>query len=68
MKVLLYEPVQWLFDSFAFARIPRAEARGRMARGDRDAARRAKSGASAQFRLALPRMLRVEARGASCDH
>jgi hypothetical protein len=51
--------------SLAFARMPRAEARGGMARGDRGAARRAKSVASAQFRLALPRMPRGEAQGAS---
>jgi hypothetical protein len=35
-----------------------------MARGDPDVARRAKSGASGQFRLALPQMPRVETRGA----
>jgi len=61
--------------SLAFARMPRAEARGGMATGDRAVARRAKAGwltlrkrlrcESAQFRLALPQMPRAEARGAS---
>jgi len=59
--------------------MPRAEARGGMAEGDRAVARRARAAqalatregglASAQFRLALTQMPRAEARGASLrDH
>jgi hypothetical protein len=46
--------------SLAFARMPRAEARGGMARGEAKPAGRSWV-ASAQFRLALPRMPRAEA-------
>ncbi|OGP70737.1 MAG: hypothetical protein A2W09_00800 [Deltaproteobacteria bacterium RBG_16_50_11] len=51
--------------SLAFARMPRAEARGQMARGDRGEARRAKSGGFGAVPLGFATDAPAEARGTS---